>query len=119
MTAALQRLGWVVWEDDDDLSDDIISQSKSDCGQEPENTILVLMTHPGRDEFVDLVRELKSNGVKVYLMSTESHTFTVTSTGVMQTTGLIEAVGHKHWIKLTGQVWSQVPLWTPTVGVYR
>ena len=113
MTAALERLGWGIREGNGDLSDDIISQSKSDCGHEPENTILVLLTHPGRDEFADLVRELKSKGVEVYLMA--SDTMQPWSSEV---TALVEAVGQKHWIKLTGQawtqVWSQVPYRPPT-----
>ena len=99
-TAALQRIGWRVEE-----SDDIISHSKSDCGHEPENTILVLMTNYSRSEFVELVGELRSQGVKVYLMS---------SSGDMERTALGKAVGDRHWIKLTGQVWSQVPYWVPT-----
>ncbi len=112
-TDELQELGWRVWEDDDDLSDDIISHGKSDCGQEPENTILVLLTRPNRGEFVDLVRELKSKGVKVYLMSPEPRAFLE----AIQSKGLIEAIGDKHWIRLTGQVWSQVQ--TPILGSYR
>ncbi len=93
----LQKIGWRVEE-----SDDIISQSKSDCGHEPENTILVLLTNYSRSDFVDLVGELRSQEVKVYIMS---------SSGVMERTALVKAVGDKHWIKLTGQVWSQVPHW--------
>lgn len=109
-TAELQRLGWRVWEDTEDLSDEIISQIKSDCGHEPENTILVLLTHPGRDVFADLVRELKSKGVEVYLMAREP----IMQPWGGEVTALIEAVGHEHWIKLTGQVWSQVPYRPPT-----
>lgn len=99
-SAALQEIGWRV-----EVSNDIIGQSKSDCGHEPENTILVLMTNYSRSEFVDLVGELRSQGVKVYLMS---------SSGDMERTTLGKAVGDRHWIKLTGQVWSQVPYWVPT-----
>ena len=98
--AALQKIGWRVEE-----SEDIIGQSKSDCGHEPENTILVLMTNYSRSEFVDLVGELRSQGVKVYIMSSSRN---------MGRTPLVEAAGHEHWIKLTGQVWSQVPYWVPT-----
>ena len=100
-TDELMELGWGVWEDDDDLSDDIISQSKSDCGHEPENTILVLVTDPSEGDFVNLVGELRGEGANVYLMSS----------GAMERTALVKAVGDKHWIKLTGQVWSQVPHW--------
>ncbi len=87
-TDVLQELGWRVWEDDNDLSDTIISHSKSDCRHEPENTILVLMTHPGRDEFVAPVRELQSKGVEVHLASS----------GTMEMTALVNAVGEKNWI---------------------
>ena len=97
--------GWRVWEDTEDMSDEIISQSKSDCGHEPEDTILVLLTHPGRDEFADLVQELRSRGVEVYLMSPGPRHIS----WMTRPTTLVEAVGDKHWIKLTGQVWPQVP----------
>ena len=131
MTAALQRLGWELREDDGDLSGEIISQSKSDCGHEPENTIFALMTHPGRDEFADLARELRSKGVEVYLMAPDiMQPCTVGRLGIRseylaapestmyprprEVTALAKAVGHEHWIKLTGQVWSQVPYFVPT-----
>ncbi len=115
MTAELQRLGWGMREYNGDLSDEIISQSKSDCGHEPENTILVLLTHPGRDEFTDLVRELKSKGVEVYLMAPEStmHPWS------REVPALVEAVGHEHWIKPTGPGWSLVQYLPPTVASYR
>ena len=109
-TDHLQRLGWRMWEDTEDMSDEIISQVKSDCGHEPENTILVLLTHPGRDVFANLVRELKSKGVEVYLMAREP----IMQPWGGEVTALIEEVGHEHWIKLTGQVWSQVPYRPPT-----
>ncbi len=130
-TDELKKLGWRVREGTEDLSDDIISQIKSDCGQEPENTILVLLTHPGRDEYADLVRELKSKGVDVYLMAPDpwGGRFTPIPVNVetmqpwsREVTALVEAVGHEHWIKLTGQVWSGVPIQVPTerwVGNYR
>lgn len=134
-TDELQRLGWRVWEDTEDLSDDIISQIKSDCGHEPENTILVLLTHPRRDEFADVVRELKSKGVAVYLMAPEwllapwsrevarpnsvSITATLFAPQSREVPALAAAVGRKHWIKLTGQAWSEGPYWwQPTVGRY-
>ena len=66
-TDELVRLGWRVREDDDDIDEEIISQSRSDGGQEPADTILVLITQDG--DFVDLLRDLKSDGVAVFLMS--------------------------------------------------
>ena len=46
-TDELMRLGWRVWEDDDDMDEEIIAQAKSDCGQDPQNTVLVLITQDG------------------------------------------------------------------------
>ena len=134
-TNELQRLGWKVWEDSADLSDDIIRQSKSDCGHEPEDTILVLLTHPGRDEFADLVGELKSQGVAVYLMAPEwllapwnrevarpapiSLTATIFAPQSRDVPALAAAVGRKHWITMTGQVWSEGQYWwRPPLGSY-
>ena len=91
-TDGLMELGWGVWEDTEDLSDDIISQGKSDCGHEPENTILVLLTDPSEDDFVNLMGELRSKGVDVYLMSSEA----------TERTALVKAAGDKRWIKLKG-----------------
>lgn len=134
-TDGLMELGWGVWEDTEGLSDDIISQSKSDCGHEPEDTILVLLTHPGRDELADLVGELKSKGVAVYLMAPErllapwsreatrpapiSITATLFAPQSRDVPALAAAVGRKHWIALTGQAWSAGQYWwKPTVGSY-
>ena len=134
-TDELEKLGWKVWEDSEDLSDDIIRQSKSDCGHEPEDTILVLLTHPGRDELADLVGELKSKGVAVYLMAPErllapwsreatrpapiSITATLFAPQSRDVPALAAAVGRKHWIALTGQAWSAGQYWwKPTVGSY-
>ncbi len=111
-TDELKKLGWRVREGTEDLSDDIISQCKSDCGHEPEDTILVLLTHPGRDEYADLVRELKNKGVEVYLMAPDP----IMHLWSGEVTALVEAVGHEHWIKPTGQVWSQVPYRPPTAS---
>ena len=66
-TDELQKFGWRVWEDDEDMDDEIIAQCKSDCGQEPKDTILVLVTKDG--DFTELVEELKERGVDVYLGS--------------------------------------------------
>lgn len=85
----LQELGWRVFEDDADMDEEIVNQSKSDCGQEPKDTILVLITKD-RD-FRELAAELKRKGVTVYLVTP--------SQGYSQ--ALVKALGNNNrWIKL-------------------
>ena len=82
----LEKLGWRVWEDDRDIDEEIIDQAKSDSGQDPTGTVLVLIT---RDRnFTDLIEELRIEGVRVYLLGPSS-------TG----DDLIEKVGRRRWIQ--------------------
>ena len=83
----LMDLGWRVWEDEDNMDEDIIDQSRSDCGAEPEGTILVLITKDG--DFADMIEELRAKGVRVYLMAPRD-----------ASDDLVEAVGDKRWIPL-------------------
>ena len=65
---ALDRLseaGWRVWEDNIDMDEELISQARSDCGQEPEDTVLVLITKD-RD-YSEMISDLQEQGVDVYL----------------------------------------------------
>lgn len=67
-TDELLRLGWRVWEEDEYyIEGEIIKQAKSDCGQEPKDTICVLISKNGGYE--DLIEDLKSEGVHVYLLT--------------------------------------------------
>ena len=66
-TDRLIELGWKVWEGDFDMDDEIRRHAKSDCGQLPEETILVLITKDG--DFRDLIRDIRSQGVEVYLIT--------------------------------------------------
>ena len=61
----LERLGWRIWEDSDDLDSEIVSQSRSDCGRKPANTILVLGSKDG--DFAGLITEMRGKGALVYL----------------------------------------------------
>ena len=63
----LQDSGWRAWEDTEDMDEEMDNQSRSDCGQDPKDTILVLVTRDG--DFVELVNDLKTEGVLVYLIS--------------------------------------------------
>ena len=82
-----------VWEDTEDLSDDIISQGKSDCGHEPENTILVLLTDPSERRFCQPDgRTQEQRGGRV------PHVFrSHGKDGTRQSSR-----GDKHWIKVKG-----------------
>ena len=91
-TDDLLSLGWRIWEDDEDLDDEIIAQAKSDCGQEPEDTVLVLITKDGKYE--GLIADLLSQGVLVYLLTP--------SQGYSQ--DLVDAVGEQKWLQFPPQL---------------
>ena len=91
-TDELSSLGWRIWEDDEDLDDEITAQAKSDCGQEPEDTILVLITWDG--EYESLIADLHSQGVLVYLLTP--------SQGYSQ--HLVDAVGEQRWLQFPQQL---------------
>jgi len=86
-TDVLSNLGWRIWEDDADMDEEIIDQCRSDCGVEPGATILVLITKDG--DFVDMIDELKTKGVRIYLMAP-----------INANEDLIETVGKKRRILL-------------------
>ena len=67
---ALERLEWDVWEDYDSLAGEVKHHVKSDCGQNPEGTCLVLITQ--NEEFSELIQEMKRIGVSVYLLAPPS-----------------------------------------------
>ena len=76
-----------MWEDNENLDDEIANQMKSDCGQDAGHTVVVLITKDGN--FADLVAELKLDGVTVYLMSPPD------ANGK-----LLSEVGKKRWIPM-------------------
>lgn len=82
----LESMGWRVWEEDTGINEEIIDQSRSDAGQEPGGTILVLITRD--NSFIDLVDELKMQGVRVYLVAPE-----------FSNQELVEKVGRRRWIQ--------------------
>ena len=86
----LDNAGWRIWEDSEDLDEDIIQQCRSDCGQDPEGTILVLVTRDG--DYRELIDDMRNKGVRVYLMAPQD-----------AGRKLVSAVGEKRWIK-----WTQV-----------
>lgn len=66
-TGSLRSLGWRIQEDADDLDAEIIQQARSNCGQQPTESVLVLITRDGG--FADLINTLKGRGVRVYLVA--------------------------------------------------
>ena len=64
--AELKKLKWRVWVDESDQDQAIIQQVKSDCGQDPDDTVLVICSRDG--DFAELVKEMKDWGVLVYMM---------------------------------------------------
>ena len=68
------------------MDEELIDQARSDAGQDPKATILVLIT---RDEqFIDLIDEMHKKGVRVYLIAPRD-----------ADDDLIEEVGRKRWIE--------------------
>ena len=61
----LSETDWRCWEDDGNMDEELISQARSDCGQAPGETILVLIVMD-RD-YVGMIQELQEQGVDVYL----------------------------------------------------
>jgi transcriptional regulator with XRE-family HTH domain len=60
----LESLGFGVWRHSgQDVADDIGAQCRSDCEEEPESTVLVLVSGDGR--LADLVRSISADGVEV------------------------------------------------------
>lgn len=83
---ALLDRGWKVWEEGEELEETIVEHCKSDCGQEPLVTILVLVARDG--DYVGLINDLKERGVRIYLL------------GFGCSQELIDAVGVKRYVKL-------------------
>ena len=67
----LENLGWRVWEPESlsnhDWADDIYDQVLSDAGQNPDRSLVFLITTDTRH--VDLIEELKGRKVPVYLIA--------------------------------------------------
>lgn len=66
----LQNLGWRIYIDDSEVFQYIVDDAKSDCGHNPEETIFVLISDD--NDFCNLIDELKSTDVQVYVMSTQT-----------------------------------------------
>lgn len=67
----LEDLGWRVWEGEQEVFDDIIEQAKSDSGQNPDNTVVVLISKDNK--FVNLIEQLTARGVQAYVMSPQNY----------------------------------------------
>lgn len=92
-TNTLIKLGWKVWEEPTGMDDELIDHTRSDAGQDPKATILVLITRD--DQFVDLIDEMQNKGVRVFLIAPKN------------TNGdLIEKVGQRRWIE-----WENINFW--------
>lgn len=64
MTDRLEELGWRVWEDDVDWTEDIYDQVLSDAGQDPSGAVVFLITTEESNE--ELIQELRDRGARVY-----------------------------------------------------
>ena len=89
-TDELMQSGWRVWEDDEDMDRELIAQAKSDCGQEPKDTIFVLVTCDG--DYGNLVADLQKQGVQVHLLAPNDN----------PSERLVKSVGEDHVVQLSG-----------------
>lgn len=83
----LENIGWRLQVFNQDIDDELWDQSSSDCGQNPSDTIFVLITRDG--DFTDLIQELRKKQVRVHLLAPED-----------VNERLIEAVGKRRWITM-------------------
>ena len=90
----LGRLGWRVWKDVGDWDEDIIQRSKADCGKNPNQKALLLVTKDG--DFASLAHHLRGKGVLVYVVGPQ---------GTSQK--LINSIDKGHWLQLPSS-WGNV-----------
>ena len=85
---ALLDRGWKVREEEEgeELEESIIEHCKSDCGQDPLGSTLVLIARDG--DYVGMINELKERGVRIYLL------------GFGCSQELVDAVGVKRYVEL-------------------
>ena len=72
-SAAIDKFSGLKWKSSKrsgDSDEAIIMESKSNCGHDPNDTVLVIATKDGG--FTDLVKEMKQWGVTVYVVGPES-----------------------------------------------
>ena len=91
-TDALVDNDWRVWEEDEDVGDEIYDHAYSDCGQDPTGTIFVLIAK--NSVYTNLIQELKSMGVRVYLIAPQ-----------YGSEELVRQVGAKRWIQWPGNLY--------------
>lgn len=87
MTDRMEELGWRVWEDDVDWTQDIRHHVLSDAGHNPERSVVFLITMD--KDYVELVGQLRSEKARVHLFALPS-----------APPELIAAVGRRRWIEL-------------------
>ena len=83
----LKKLKWRVKTDNTNLDQEIVQQSKADCGADPARMVLFLLSKDG--DFVELVADLRLKGVLVYVVGPKD-----------SSQKLVKAVGKEHWIQL-------------------
>ncbi len=100
LTRGLESHGWRVWESTTwmgfaDWSEEIYDQALSDAGQNPDGSVVFLVTADTRH--VELIQELQGRNVRVYLV-TQRNMGILSSVDSSQ---LIDAVGKQRWIELS------------------
>lgn len=67
VTDRMEELGWRVWEDDVDWTEDIYEHALSDAGQNPSGSVVFLVSTEGKHE--ELIAELRGREVRVYVVT--------------------------------------------------
>lgn len=99
--AELKRLKWQVRIDESDQDEAIIQQVRSDCSQDPEDTILVICSRDG--DFGEMVKEIQRWGVLVHIMGAHN-----------ASQRLRDAVDSEHWTQCP-QAFPQMAQYTSMV----
>ncbi len=67
LASELEAQDWRIWQDDGDWFEYIFSQAASDSGQDPDATVVLLITVD--PDFSELIKELHKKGVQAYVIT--------------------------------------------------
>lgn len=90
MTDRLEKLGWRVWEDDVDWTEDIYEQALSDAGQDPSGAVVFLVAPDESRE--ELIQELRDRNVRVYTATPRGYGVQSNAIGPVMSTAALAAM---------------------------
>lgn len=97
MTDRLEELGWRIWEDDVDWTEDIYEQALSDAGQNPSGAVVLLIITDESHE--ELIQELRDRNVRVYTATPRGYGVQSNTIGPVMSTAAwaAMAMARKDW----------------------